>query len=170
MTEPRTLTKLIILYMLDMVEFPLSKAQIFDFVLEKEYTNYFTLQEALHQLEDSGFVSAEQMHSVTLLTITDEGRETLRFFQGRISDAIKNDISSYLTDNKVELHNEVSVTTNYYRIGTGEYVAELTAREKTSELISLRLNVPSEDAAETICENWKKQCTDLYSYLLGNLL
>lgn len=170
MTEPRTLTKLIILYMLDMVEFPLSKTQIFDFILEKEYTNYFTLQEALHQLEDSNFVKAEQMHSVTLLTITDEGKDTLKFFQGRISAAIRDDISSYLNDHKVELHNAVSVTTNYYRIGAGEFVAELTAREKTSELIALKLTVPSEDAAEAICENWKKQCQEIYSYLLGNLL
>ncbi len=156
--------------MLDMVDFPLSKAQIFDFILEKEYTNYFTLQEAMHELEDSNFVNAEQMHSVTLLTITKEGQETLKYFQGRISDGIKIDITSYLTDNKVELHNEVSVTSNYYRISAGEYIAELSAREKNSELISLKLTVPNEDAAETICENWKKQCQDIYSYLLGNLL
>jgi len=170
MTEPLTLTKLIVLYMLDNVDFPLSKAQIFDFVLTKEYTNYFTLQQATCELVDSDFVIAESMHSVTLLTITESGRNTLKYFQGRIADGIKNDVSEYLSDNKVELHNEVSITSNYYRIGAGEYVAELSAREKQSELISLKLNVPNETAAETICENWKKQCQDIYSYLLGNLL
>lgn len=156
MTEPLTLTKLIILYMLDQVDFPLSKAQIFDFVLEKEYTNYFTLQQATCELADSGFVSSESLHSVTLLTLTDAGRDTLRYFHGRISEGIKADVSAYFNENKVELHNEVSVTSNYYRIGAGEYVAELSAREKNSELIGLKLIVPSEEAASTICENWKK--------------
>ena len=35
-----TLYKLIILYMLQNVNFPLSNTQISDFILEKEYTNY----------------------------------------------------------------------------------------------------------------------------------
>ena len=42
-----TLYKLIILYMLQNVNFPLSNTQISDFILEKEYTNYYHLQEAL---------------------------------------------------------------------------------------------------------------------------
>lgn len=170
MTEPLTLIKLIVLYMLDNVDFPLSKAQIFDFILTKEYTNYFTLQQAMCELSDAEFVATESMHSVTLLLITDKGRDTLKYFQGRIADGIKNDVSEYLIENKVELHNEVSITSNYYRIGAGEYVAELSAREKSSELITLKLNVPSEEAAESICENWKKQCQEIYSYLLSNLL
>lgn len=170
MTEPLTLTKLIILYMLDRVDFPLSKAQIFDFVLNKEYTNYFTLQQASCELTDSGFVAADSMHSVTLLTITDSGKDTLKYFQGRISDKIRSDVEAYLSEHKMELHNEVSVTSDYYRVGTGEYVAELSAREKNSELITLKLTAPTEEAAETICENWKKQCQEIYSNLLGTLL
>ena len=170
MTDPLTLIKLIVLYMLDKVDFPLSKAQIFDFILEKEYTHYFNLQIAMHELSEGGLINDEQMHSVTLLTITDRGRDTLKYFQGRISDGIKNDITTYLQDNRVELHNEVSITTNYYRIGAGEYVAELSAREKSSELVSIKLTVPNESAAETICNNWKEQNQDIYSYLLSNLL
>lgn len=41
MAEPFTLYKLIVLYMLEKVDFPLSNTQISDFFLEKEYTNYF---------------------------------------------------------------------------------------------------------------------------------
>ena len=47
-----TLYKLIILYMLQNVNFPLSNTQISDFILEKEYTNYFHLQEALSELQE----------------------------------------------------------------------------------------------------------------------
>ena len=42
--EPLTLYKLIILYMLDRVNFPLTSAQVSEFILEKEYTNFLTLQ------------------------------------------------------------------------------------------------------------------------------
>lgn len=42
--EPLTLYKLIVLYMLNRVAFPLTKSQIGDFVLEHDYTNFLTLQ------------------------------------------------------------------------------------------------------------------------------
>ena len=46
MTETLTLYKLIVLYMLHKVDFPLTTAQISDFILEQGYTTYFKLQEA----------------------------------------------------------------------------------------------------------------------------
>ena len=48
--DPLTLYKLIVLYMLNRVDFPLTKAQITDFILEKEYTTYMNLQSVLAQL------------------------------------------------------------------------------------------------------------------------
>ena len=38
MSETYTLYKLIVLYMLDKVDFPLTTSQISEFILEKEYT------------------------------------------------------------------------------------------------------------------------------------
>ena len=43
--EPLTLYKLIVLYLLNKVSFPLTMAQVSDLILEKEYTNYLTLQQ-----------------------------------------------------------------------------------------------------------------------------
>lgn len=170
MTEPLTLTKLIILYMLNQVDFSLTKSQIFDFILEKEYTNYFTLQQATGELTDSGLIETKALHSRTLLSINDKGRNTLKFFKGRISDGIKEDIAKYFEDNKVRIHNEVSVMSNYYRTEAGEYLADLSANEHSSEILHLQIVMPTEEAAEAICENWKKQCSDIYSYLLEKLL
>ena len=38
-SDTLTLYKLIILFILDKVDFPLTNAQLSDFILEKEYTN-----------------------------------------------------------------------------------------------------------------------------------
>ena len=52
--EAETLYKLIIMHMLNKVEFPLTNSQISQFFLENEYTNYFTVQKSLSELiEDS---------------------------------------------------------------------------------------------------------------------
>ena len=56
MAEAFTLYKLIILYMLDKVDFPLTNSQISEFVLDKGYTDYFKLQQALSELTDGGII------------------------------------------------------------------------------------------------------------------
>ena len=56
MSETYTLYKLIVLYMLDKVDFPLTTSQISEFILEKEYTTYFKLQETLAEMEHSGLL------------------------------------------------------------------------------------------------------------------
>ena len=49
MTDALTLYKLIILYMLDRVDFPLTNSQISEFILDKGYTDYFKLQQAISE-------------------------------------------------------------------------------------------------------------------------
>lgn len=170
MTEPLTLTKLIVLYMLNQVDFALTKAQIFDFILEKEYSNYFTLQQATYELTESKFVESTSTHSSTLMKITPEGRDALKFFNNRMSEGIKEDINLYFSQNRMQIHNELSVMTNYYKTSEGEYIADLTAREKASDLINIKINMPTEDSAEAICNHWKEKSQDIYSFILETLL
>ena len=47
LAEPMTLYKLMNLYMLKQVNFPLTNAQLSSFFLDRDYTSYFTLQQAL---------------------------------------------------------------------------------------------------------------------------
>ena len=63
LAEPMTLYKLMNLYMLHQVNFPLTNAQLTDFFLQHEYASYFTLQQALGELKDSGLIHAESTRS-----------------------------------------------------------------------------------------------------------
>ena len=54
--ETETLYKLMIMHMLNKVEFPLTNSQIAQFFLENEYTNYFAVQKAINELIEDGFV------------------------------------------------------------------------------------------------------------------
>ena len=139
--DPLTLYKLIILYMLDRVNFKMTRSQLSGFILEKEYTNF----------------------------ITEEGRKTLSYFGNRISDTIKKDIDDFLAEKKVELKNESSVTAAYYRATNGEYEVSLVARERDRELVNIRLAVADEEIAVAVCENWYKKNGGIYKYLVGEL-
>lgn len=167
--DPLTLYKLIVLYMLDRVSFPLTTAQVSDFILEKEYTNFLTLQQVISELTDAGMISTQSIRNRTHLAITEEGRETLSFFQNRINDAIKNDIKIYFRENELALRNEVSVLGDYYKSTSGEYEALLIAKDRGNKLVEITLSVPSEEMAATICDNWQNKNQEIYMYLTKEL-
>lgn len=168
--EPLTLYKLIILYMLEQVDFPLTTAQISDFILEQGYTNYLTLQQALSELTEAGLVDTRTIRNRTRLTTTKEGAETLQFFGNRINDAIREDIAKYFKEKEISLRNEVSVTADYYKSTSGEYEVRMTAHEKDTLLVDLTLSVPEKDMAQKMCEKWEKKNQDIYQYLMTQLL
>lgn len=58
----------------------MTTAQISDFILEKDYTNFLTLQQVINELTDAGMVEAQTVRNRTHLSITEEGKETLNFF------------------------------------------------------------------------------------------
>ena len=47
------LYKLMVLYMLNKVDFPLTNSQISEFILDREYTDYFQLQKVLSELTET---------------------------------------------------------------------------------------------------------------------
>ncbi|MBE5863103.1 MAG: DUF4364 family protein [Lachnospiraceae bacterium] len=163
--DPLTLYKLIVLYMLDRVSFPMTGAQISDFMLEKEYTNFLTLQQVFNELTEAGMISAQSIRNRTHLSITTEGKETLHFFENRIGDAIKADIETYFQEKEFDLRNEVSVLADYYKATSGEYETRLVAKDRGISLIDLTLSVPTKDLAENICDNWQKKNQEIYQYI-----
>ena len=61
--DPLTLYKLIVLYMLNRVTFPLTAAQVSDFILGKEYTNFLTLQQVINELTDAGMIATQSIRN-----------------------------------------------------------------------------------------------------------
>lgn len=167
--DPLTFYKLIVLYMLGRVNFPLTKAQVGDFILEREYTNFLTLQQTIAELIDADLVVAKSNRNRTHLAITDEGRATLSYFENRLNDSIKEEIDGFFNANALEMRNEVSILADYYKSVSGEYEAHLIAKEKDVTMVEITLSVPDEETASSICANWHRKNQDIYQYLTSTL-
>jgi DNA-binding PadR family transcriptional regulator len=169
MNEILTLCKLIILYLLERVDFPLSYAQLSEFILEREYVNYFTFQQAIVELTEIDYIKAETVRNTSLYRITKEGQKSLTYFQSKISSLIREDIETFLIEHKYQLRNETSTLADYYRTTSGDYAARCRVLEKDSTLIDLTLTVPTEDQAISICKNWKEKSQELYTSIIHTL-
>ena len=170
LSEPMTLYKLMNLYMLKQVNFPLTNAQLTDFFLQHEYASYFTLQQALSELQEAGLIRTESTHNSTRYVITREGEETLSFFGKDISPAIVEDMDRYLKENRFRMREEVSTMADYYRSTNQDYVVHCEVREGRSTLIGLDISVPEKEQAETMCSHWNECSQEVYAYIMKILM
>ena len=159
-----------VLYMLKKLDFPLTNGQISEFVLEKGYTTYFTLQQAISEMVEAGFIREETTHNRTLYHITEEGIQTIQFFKNNISSAIQQDIDTFLKEKRYALKNEVSVKADYYPTSNNEYAIRCQIIEQGSPIIDLTLTMPTEQEATTVANNWKKKNQELYAQIVSSLL
>lgn len=168
--EQLTLYKLMILYLIEKVDFPLSNSQISEFILDKEYTNYFTVQRAFHELEEENMLRVKQIRNMSHYALSDEGSEAIEMFEYQIPNSIKEDIAQFLKEKEYELRKEASVTADFYPSKGDEYTVNLKIREKENLLLEINLNVVSRDQAVYICDHWEKKHSDVYSMLIEKLL
>ena len=170
LSDPVTLYKLMILYMLKQVKFPLTHAQISDFMLGREYTTFYTLQQVFSELLEAHLIKMETIFHSTRYEITDEGEDTLSFFGNKISEAIVKDINQYLKENKVRLRDEVGVVADYYKSTLQDYVVHCEIREGKSILFEANVSVPSKEQAEIMCGRWRKCNQEIYAFVMKELL
>lgn len=169
-SEMLMLYKLMILYILDRIDFPMTDSQLTDFFIGKNYTDFVTLKETITDLLEDNFIAKEVVRNKTLYHITENGGEALSFFFKDISPAARADIDDYLSAQRYQLKEEQSTPADYYEIKHSEYLAECKILDRDSVLLNVQITVPTETEAERVCNNWKDNSTDIYTYVITKLL
>ncbi|RKD31805.1 DUF4364 family protein [Thermohalobacter berrensis] len=154
--------KLLLLYIIDISEVPLTNSEITQFVLENNYMNYFMVQQFLSELTTSNFLQTVTEEGNEYYKLTEIGKDTLNYFIDRIPDNIKLQLSKSLQKKKEEMIKETQIIGNYYKKNDTEYIVSLKVIEKDITLFDLSLNVPSNKQAKLICKNWKENPQIIY--------
>ena len=163
------LYKLIILYMLDRIDYTLTNSQLSNFILDKGYTNLFNIHEAISELIDSGFIARSVIRDTMHYQITDAGEEALSYFENRLPNSIKQDIMDFFTDQKINLKNESEIYADYYGNENGEFTVECVIKERKETLVDIKLSVPTKNQAIAVCDNWREKSGNVYSFLINEL-
>ena len=170
MKEASTINKLIILYILDGLDFPISGSRLLEFVTDKQYMDYLSYNETLSGLIESELVSATKQVNKTEYSITQSGSETLNYFSDRVSDPIKKEVREFLKKNSGTLRDETSISTDYYRLTNGEYIVQCKINDKNDPLLDLKFSVPTEVQAQASAIKWKDKAQSVYETIMKELL
>ena len=165
-----TLYKLIVLYILKLIDGPVTNAQISEFVLGKGYTDYFTIQQSISELTETGMIKNEKVMNTSRCTVTEEGKQTLDIFMDKITPGIKEDIKEYLKKNGYSIKETNSIRCDYSKGESEDYIVRLNVTEEKQPVIDIKIAVPTEDAAITLCSNWKEKSSEVYAQVLATLM
>jgi len=146
----RTLYKLMTMYTLSRVDFPLTNSQITNVFLDLGYTNYFNVQYTLGDLVSSRLVHEEVYPDYRYYMLTDEGRESIEALKTSLASSIRSDIDEYLRENRLEFREALATRAEYYRTTEGDYAVRCRVMEHTTALIDLTLTVQKENQAKNI--------------------
>lgn len=162
--------KLILLYIIDKINFPVSNLQITKMILENKFMNYFFLQQSLNELCDDTYLSRETINNKTYYNITSHGKQTLSYFLGIIPSGIKARIDNTISEIKKNIKNETLITANFTAESENEFVVTCKVGEDNFSLIDLKITVGTRNDARTICDNWEKHSQAIYAEIIESLI
>ena len=170
MAEPFTTYKLIVLYMAKHAKETLTNSQISEFILDREYTDYFQLQKVLSELTETELLRKRTISNSSYYELTEEGAKTLSYFEKELSGEIKNEIKEYLQSHGGQRQERILTPADYYTTPQGNYAVRCQIIEKDSTVLDLSLQTPGLEAAQAICRSWPLKAQDIYATLMGELI
>ena len=162
--------KLLILYILNKIKFPIANNQLTEIILEENFLNYFTLQNYIQDLLSSGFICNVEDDNKKRLIISSKGIKVLDLFKDRINFRRLDAVDKFL-ENKVEnIRKEIAVSAEYTIEAENSFVVNLKIYEAKTVLMDIKLNVPSNKEAREICNRWKTNSSTLYKNIVQALV
>jgi hypothetical protein len=163
--------KLVLLYLIDKMDIPLTCSQIDLFALGEQKLDYFLLQQNLTEMTQSGYLENFEDDNTTRYIITEEGLNILEYFKKQMPMELRNKIHKYVYENQKTAKKDYGIIANHFLdYNNNEYLVRCGLYEDESMLLEVNLSVVSKEQAQFICKNWKENVQYLYSNILSLLI
>lgn len=163
--------KLLILYLIDKMDMPLSNRQISEFVLQGGLMDDFALQRNLAEMTESGFLDKSQEAGTARYSILGKGGEILEFFEKRLPAETRGKANQFVIDNRRTIKKDYEINANYFFDHTyDEYIVKCALYEDERMLMELNVSVVSNEQAKNICANWKEGAANVFRDIIMPLV
>ncbi len=161
--------KIILLYIINSLEAPVSNLLLTKIVLENKLMNYIFLQQYLDELCEGKLLEKTDSDDKLSYRISPAGKQSLDYFVSIIAAGTKSRIDEALTNNKKRMKQESSIISDFEAINENQYLISLKILEGNFTYIDLKLTVGSKNDAIKICNNWTQNNEKLYKKILSDI-
>lgn len=165
--------KLIIMYMIDRLNIPVSNNNITRLVLETRLMNYFMFQQCFNELHEGKLIEyntdEKNQKDSEDFSLTNTGNNTLQYFLNLIPPGIKKQLDKMLPDARKEIQGEALVTADFIPESESKFTLTCKMGEKGFPLMELKAAVGTKKDARAVCENWKNHSSEIYAEIIESL-
>ncbi len=167
-----SLNKLILLFVFDKMEVPLSENTILDMCCSSNnWLAYMDCQPVINQLLEHNFIcNIATSTNENMYTITPDGRVCLANFFAKIPASLREEISLFIKNNRIKYRRKQECVADYYMNKDGTYTVYLKIIEPVQPLLELKFVVPNRQAAKDIYKKWEEKAANVYSLIYDNLV
>ena len=159
--------KILILYVMSLLETPVSAQTIYELCYQDERLSYFDVQEAVPQMVDSGHL---EMTADGNYVITEKGRETEEITQDSIAFPVKHRAKMAAERLNRTTKREQFIRTDIQKRENGEYMVQMGLDDLQGPLMELGLIMPTLQQARKIEKAFHKNAEAVYQSVMIGLL
>lgn len=166
--------KLILLFVMDRMEMPLTENSIIEICsVKNNWINYMDCLDLLYQLSETKLIyKTECKEGEMRYTLTFEGRDCLSYFYKKIPQNFRDEIAEYSKVNRLSIKQAQEYYANYTDAEDGSYVVTLRIYENliSSPLFEIHIKAPTRQSAEEACKKWRQKAPEIYEYIFEKLV
>lgn len=163
--------KVLILYILNKVDKPVSNDELLQLVLSVEDMNYFYFQQFLLDLLENKYIEVydKDNFSEQIYKLTNAGKDALELTKDLIPGIIKLKIDSTIKGELQDIEDEVSIISEFTPADDGGFIVTCKVIEYSKTIFEVSTFAASREQAKFISDNWKENAIDIYPNMI-NLL
>ena len=159
--------KILILYVMSLVEKPVSAQEIYELCYQDESLSYFDVQESVPQMVESGHLEDKEPG---LYVITDKGRETEEITQDSVAFPVKQRAKTAVERLNRTTKREQFLRSEICKRENGEYVVVMGLDDLQGPLMNMELTVPNLQQARKLEAAYRKNAEAVYQSVMIGLL
>lgn len=162
--------KLIILYIIEKFEKPVSNLQLTNFILENNLINYFVTQELLNDLVEDKYIYVTKENSRNVYSIRDKGSEILKLLGRYILPFVKKYIDDAFVSSKKDIIRKTSIIADFFPESEDKYTVHCAVKENDFVLFDVKIATGSKEDARMFCKNWEDNAHSIYPEIIESFL
>ena len=173
--QDSTVSKLIVLSVLEKIDIPLTEQSIIDICYGKNnwINNYMECKEIIYNLVEAGFIYKTNGNSEEdRYTITYTGRNCLSYFYQRINQDLRDHIAEYVKENRIAFKRSQEYVSSIDKNSDGSYTVCLKIRSALIDepMFELKIKAPTRQSAIEATRKWRDNAHIVYENTYETLI
>lgn len=161
--------KVLILYILNKLNEPITNDALLRLVLSVMDMNYFYFQQFLLDLLENKYITCFEQEGKNVYLITEKGKETLKLTSNILPGIIKLKVDTSFKNELSSVAEEESITAEFTPRSENDYTVTCKINENNSCIFEVSVFAGSREEAKKIVDNWKENAYRIYPEILNSL-